>query len=126
MRLYQTSTEKNIGDQIFPYFDSQSMSMTEEEQTERITLLTKNLTGSIVPSHLFISVNFIKWCLRMSHDANTKFHQELDNLFGFSNVDTYSQLFSIEAALIIQDRFNPPKADSPGLPTDGPRGGWKA
>lgn len=120
MRLYQTATEKNIGDKIFPYFDSHSLTMSEEERTERISTLTENLTGSTIPSHLFIGVDFAKWCLRMSHEANTKFHQELD-IFGFKNVYSYSQMFPVEAALIIQDRFYPPRADSKGLPEDGSR-----
>jgi hypothetical protein len=44
----------------------------------------------------------------------------LDNVFGLNNVYRYTHVFPIESTLIFQDRYDPPKADKEGNPTEGP------
>lgn len=119
--MYQTATEKNVGEKVFPYFENQSMTMSEQELAERITKMTKPMTGEEDARMLIICLDFQRWCLRMSDEANTPLHRELDNLFGFTNVYTYSHLLPIESQLILQDRFNPPEADQHSLPKESPR-----
>ncbi|APG78650.1 RNA-dependent RNA polymerase, partial [Beihai rhabdo-like virus 3] len=119
MRLWQTSTEKNIADKIFPYIPFQSMTMDEKTLLETISKVNSNLSGSDV-SHAFITFDYSKWCVHFTWESTYHLFRELDNLFGFNSVYLFTHEFPMMSQVILQDRYNPPESDSKGMPFETP------
>lgn len=121
MRLYQTVTEKNIADHVFPFVKHQSMTMNEEQLTRmnlRINTPTIELEGE---TYVFIVLDFSSWCTNFRHELVTPLFTELDRLFGLHNVYSFTHLFPQLSTLLFQDRFNPPRQGTSGAPLNGPR-----
>lgn len=108
MRLYQTSTEKNIARSVFDYIRHQSMTMSEKELLETISTMTAPF-GDASGKYGFISLDFSRWCLTMTLDSCLPIFIELDALFGLKRVFSFSQLFSYLCRTVVQDRFRPPR-----------------
>lgn len=95
MRLYQTLTEKNLADGVFPYILNQSMIMSEDKLTR--TLVQMSLTQS-EHSHVRsvgIMVDCSTWCTSVKSELASPLFKEIDNLFGLLNIFAYSHRFPI-------------------------------
>lgn len=57
MRLYQTVTEKNLADHVFPYVKSQSMTMGEEKLTRTILRVNTPIL-QMGETYVFITLDF--------------------------------------------------------------------
>ena len=95
MRLFQVSSEKNIADALFPYVTHQSMTMTEQTLVNTICRLTAPFSHGDI-RYLFLSLDFKRWCLKMSQRVLAPLFSELDRLFGF----TYFSYLCILASLL--------------------------
>lgn len=107
MRLYQTSTERNIASRVFPYVRHQTMTMDERELLNTLSAMTAPF-GTNRSDYAFICLDYSRWCLSMTPPACTPLFVELDALFGMRRVFAYSQAFPYECLVVLQDRFKPP------------------
>lgn len=121
MRLYQIATEGNIADTIFKYIREQSMTMGEEQLLRTITRMTSPHTDPTKSRYKFVVIDFSSWCTNFRHEFSQAVFKDLDDLFGFDLVYTYTHLFHLVSILPFQDRFNPPKQTPHGDPTPGKR-----
>lgn len=121
VRVYQTATESNIATNILSLFNNQSVTMSEDELTHIIASMNSVLADAANPKYLFISFDYQDWCKSMSFDSTTSTFVELDNIFGMEHVISYSQHFPLQCQRFIQDRWNPPKAGTTGLPGESSR-----
>ena len=104
LRLYQTSTEKNLSTDIFPLFKGQSMTMTEKELADRVSKF--NLAFATArPKHVLICIDFTRWCLSMSWPALHPMLREIDHQYGYERLFQYSHLLPTLVQLLIQDRY---------------------
>lgn len=58
---------------------------------------------------MFVTIDFVRWCLKMELLAVTPTFRELDGLFGLSRTYAYTQFFPLDSLVVIQDRFSPPE-----------------
>jgi hypothetical protein len=116
MRLYQTATESNIAESIFPLIKYQSMTMDEVTLLKTISQMCETQMFNRNNRFVFITVDFSKWCSPQTWASLTRVFQEFDNLFGLDRVFSYTQLFPIESLLLYQSKFHPPGQDHNGLP----------
>nr|WPR17567.1 MAG: RNA-dependent RNA polymerase [Beetle nyamivirus] len=121
MRLYQTVTECNIADQIFPYVPQQSMTMREEKLLRVIHRMTTPHTPVHGVKHKFIVIDFSSWCTQFRLELTTNIFQSLDSLFGLVNIYSFTHIFPLLSHIIFQDRFCPPKQSTTGNPEEGTR-----
>ncbi|KAJ2954234.1 hypothetical protein O0L34_g2479 [Tuta absoluta] len=116
MRLYQVITEKNIAKIIFRYIRHQSMTLSEEELVRTLLRMSSPVEKG---DYIFIVLDFSSWCTHFRHESVQKLFSCLDDLFGFKNVYSFTQIFPQISHLIFQDRFKPPRQGANGMPVDG-------
>ncbi|AWI42881.1 RNA-dependent RNA polymerase [Formica exsecta virus 4] len=121
MRLYQTSTEKNIADGVFTYIKHQSMTMSEEQLIRTILRMNTPIIHLEGETYVFIVLDFSSWCTNFRYELITPLFEELDNLYGLNGVFSLTHLFPLISVLLFQDRFNPPRQKTNGDPEEGPR-----
>ena len=92
MRLFQVSTEKNIADALFPYVTHQSMTMTEQTPVNTICRITAPFSQGD-RRYIFLSLDFKRWCLKMSQRVLAPLFSELDRLFGFTHFSYLTYAF---------------------------------
>nr|UZH25306.1 RNA-directed RNA polymerase [Nyavirus nyamaniniense] len=119
-RLYQTATEHNIAEKIFPYIKSQSMTMSEEELKRTILRMSSSLKAYSEHDIIFISVDLSQWCTTWRHESAGPLLRLLDQIFGLNGVYNLTHLFSQAAGVFVQDRFWPPEQAEDGEPKEGP------
>ncbi|BCL64177.1 L protein [Sekira virus] len=119
-RLYQTATEHNLAEKIFPYIRGQSMTMSEEELKRVVLRMSSDLRAYAEHSMLFIAIDLSQWCTTWRHESAGPILRVLDEIFGLQGVYNFTQLFSQVAGVFIQNRFWPPEQKTSGEPTDGP------
>lgn len=108
MRLYQTSSENNIAQTIFPYIKNQSMTMSEEQLGRRLIDISRPKTSVDCETYVAIIVDFSSWCTRFRPELYNYSFAQLDALLGLVGVYTYIHHFPIESTLVFQDRYGPP------------------
>ncbi|KAL0098802.1 hypothetical protein PUN28_020749 [Cardiocondyla obscurior] len=121
MRLFQTVTEKNIADEIFPFIKHQSMTMNEKQLLriiQRMTTLSSLVEGE---NYVFIVLDFFSWCTNFRYEFIYLLFCELDALFGIKDIYTFLHCFSIISFLLFQDRFCPLRQSQDGTTEPGPR-----
>lgn len=59
----------------------------------------------------FICFDFVFWCLSMSLESVTPNVREIDNLYGFRHVFTYTHILPLDSVLFLQDRLTLPKSE---------------
>ncbi|AYW51538.1 L polymerase RdRp [Formica fusca virus 1] len=121
MRLYQTSTEKNIADGVFTYIKHQSMTMSEEQLIRTILRMNTPVIHLEGETYVFIVLDFSSWCTNFRFELITPLFVELDNLYGLNGIFSLTHLFPLISVLLFQDRFNPPQQRSNGDPSEGER-----
>ncbi|ACQ94985.1 RNA-dependent RNA polymerase [Nyavirus nyamaniniense] len=119
-RLYQTATEHNIAEKIFPYIKSQSMTMSEEELKRTILRMSSSLKAYSEHDIIFISVDLSQWCTTWRHESAGPLLRLLDQIFGLNGVYNLTHLFSQASGVFVQDRFWPPEQGPDGEPKEGP------
>ncbi|AHA90827.1 RNA-dependent RNA polymerase [Sierra Nevada virus] len=117
-RLYQTATEHNIAEKIFPYIKGQSMTMSEEELKRTILRMSSSLKAYIEHDIIFISVDLSQWCTTWRHESAGPLLRVLDSIFGLNSVYNLTHLFSQISGVLVQDKFWPPPQDESGEPTE--------
>ncbi|ACQ94979.1 RNA-dependent RNA polymerase [Nyavirus midwayense] len=118
-RLYQTATEHNIAEKIFPYIKSQSMTMSEEELKRTILRMSSSLKAYSEHDIIFISVDLSQWCTTWRHESAGPLLRLLDQIFGLNGVYNLTHLFSQASGVFVQDRFWPPEQGPDGEPKEG-------
>ncbi|UZH25300.1 RNA-directed RNA polymerase [Nyavirus gerbillisci] len=118
-RLYQTATEHNIAEKIFPYIKSQSMTMSEEELKRTILKMSSSLKAYADHSMTFISVDLSQWCTTWRHESAGPLLRVFDEIFGLNGVYNLTHLYSQVSGVIVQDKFWPPPQDESGEPMEG-------
>lgn len=83
VRLWQTTTEANIARGVFPYIPTQIMTLSDLDLLQRISDVNRSFVDSL-DAPVFITVDFVRWCLKMQLLAVTPTFRELDRLFGLS------------------------------------------
>lgn len=68
-----------------------------------------------------IIIDFSSWCTHFRAELLEPLFTCLDNLFGFSNVYSFTHRFPLISTLLFQDRYAPPAQHTDGSPVDGPR-----
>lgn len=121
MRLYQTSTEKNIADGVFTYIKHQSMTMSEEQLIRTILRMNTPVIHLEGETYVFIVLDFSSWCTNFRFELITPLFEELDKLYGLNGIFSLTHLFPIISVLLFQDRFNPPRQRGDGDPEEGER-----
>jgi hypothetical protein len=121
MRLYQTATEANIAEQVFPYIKQQSMTMSEEELLRTIIKLNSQRPNPDGVSHVFITVDFSSWCTNFRYELATPIFKMLDKMFGLKGIYAFTHLFPLQSHILFQDRYFPPDQLPDGSPRPGPR-----
>ncbi|KAL0105524.1 hypothetical protein PUN28_016888 [Cardiocondyla obscurior] len=81
MRLFQTITEKNIAEGVFPYIKHQSMTMNEEQLLRTIQRMTTPSSLIIGDAYVFIVLDFSSWCTNFRYEFVFLFFTELDSLW---------------------------------------------
>lgn len=71
--------------------------------------------------HVFMALDFSSWCSGFRVESVGSLFEELERLFGINHVFAYTQHFPLEATLLFQHRFNPPRQGADGLLQEGPR-----
>lgn len=121
MRLYQTITEKNLADHVFPYVKSQSMTMGEEKLTRTILRVNTPILQIEGETYVFITLDFFSWCTNFRYELVTPLFTKIDRLFDLHNVYSFTHFFPMMSHLLFQDRFNPPMQDNDNKPKSGAR-----
>lgn len=89
MRMWFACTEKNIGEGVFPYVPTQTMTNSEAELTQKLLNLTHlNKENNTLP--ILISLDFDKFNQRWRKESTFLHFEMLDDLFGTPNHYTYS------------------------------------
>ncbi|QFG01733.1 L protein [Jeremy Point nyavirus] len=119
-RLYQTATEHNLADRVFPYIRGQSMTMGEEELKRTILRMSSSLKAYAEHDLIFISVDLSQWCTTWRHESAGPLLQVFDELFGLNGVYALTHLYAQVSGVLIQNKFWPPEQGSDGEPKEGP------
>jgi hypothetical protein len=90
-RLYQTSTEHNIG-LIMKYFPYQTMTISELELLKIIGTMGKSMASGIEDDTIPIHLDIKKFNMQFREPMVNPLFEELDNIFGFNWVyqDTHA------------------------------------
>ncbi|QDO67017.1 PolB [San Jacinto virus] len=119
-RLYQTATEHNLAEKIFPYVRGQSMTMTEEELKRTILKMSSSLKAYAEHDIIFISVDLSQWCTTWRHESAGPLLRVIDSIFGLNGVYNLTHLFGQVSGVLIQNKFWPPRQGPDGEPEEGP------
>ena len=106
IRLWQTATEKNLADEIFKYIPTQTMTLSDLELMRKVSDLNDTLEKE--KDYIFMSMDFVCWCLSIGICLATPLFHEIDSLFGLMNAYKYTHVFPHECLIIFQDRYRPP------------------
>ncbi|APG78764.1 RNA-dependent RNA polymerase [Wenzhou tapeworm virus 1] len=120
IRLWQVATEKAIA-QILEYLPYQSMTMGNDALQHRLIRMSRGLTGEKLKAAVMI-LDFSGWNLRFRHNTIGALLREIDHIYGFENVFSYTHLHPMRSTVFIKDPGYPIEEDPlTGHPLPGPR-----
>ena len=106
IRLWQTATEKNLADKIFKYIPTQTVTLSDQEIVRNVSDINDISHGN--HDYVFMSMDFVRWCLSIGICLATPLFNEIDSLFGLRNTYKYTHIFPHGCLIIFQDRYRPP------------------
>nr|DAZ87986.1 TPA_asm: RNA-dependent RNA polymerase [Taeniapi tapwovirus] len=120
IRLWQVATEKAIA-QILEYLPYQSMTMGNDALQHRLIRMSHGLTGERLKAAVMI-LDFSGWNLRFRHNTIGALLREIDHIYGFNNVFSYTHLHPMRSKVFVKDPGYPIEEDpDTGHPLPGPR-----
>lgn len=109
MRMYFVVTEKNIADNIFPYFPQQTMTLSESELSKRIYKFTEvSKHTSYIP--FYVMIDFKSWNIHWSEMSTYDVFQFIDSVHGMPNLYTYTHEFFSKSLMVLSSSLLPPSS----------------
>lgn len=108
MRMWFSSSEKNISDFIFKYVPNQTMTNSEAELNNKLLNIT-NLKFKKGRIPVTFSLDMDKFNNRWRKESTDPFFEMLDNLFGTPGMYTYTHRFFEEAYFCLSSHNHPPE-----------------
>nr|WPV62312.1 MAG: RNA-dependent RNA polymerase [Wenzhou bat tapwovirus 1] len=121
VRLWQVATEKAIADllELLPY---QSMTMSNDRLQHRLINMSRGLNPRDAITQAVLILDFSSWNLQFRHNTIGPVLRDLDRIFGFKKVFSYSHLHPVRSTIFIKDPGGPIREDPvTGHPCLGPR-----
>ena len=82
------------------------MTLSDLELMRKVSDLNDTLEKE--KDYIFMSMDFVRWCLSIEICLATPLFHEIDSLFGLKNAYKYTHVFPHECLIIFQDRYRPP------------------
>jgi hypothetical protein len=101
MRLFFALTEMNLADQVFPYVESLTMTMSRNQVMKRFLDLTTPPSGDVMRV-LFLEIDLSRWNLRWRKLIIHMIGDTLDDMFGTPGIYTYVHLFFEQCMIVVR------------------------
>ncbi|UHK03312.1 MAG: RNA-dependent RNA polymerase [Hangzhou eysarcoris guttigerus lispivirus 1] len=108
MRMYFSSTEKNLSDSFFKYVPTQTMTSSEAELTQKLLTLT-NINTKQTHIAVMVSCDIDKFNMRWRKQTTNPFFKFIDDLFGTPDYYTYSHEFFEQVLVCLASNYHPPE-----------------
>lgn len=110
VRLWQVSTEKAIA-QILDILPYQSMTMSNDRLQHRLINMSKGLNQTQRISQVVLILDFSSWNLQFRHNTIGPVLEDLDRIYGFRNVFSYTHLHPMRSKIFVKDPGRPIEED---------------
>ena len=112
MRTYFVLTEKNIANQLFPFFEFQTMTSSEARVSRRLMSLesaeqTSGTASGATFYDVVFNLDFSKWNLRFNSSNADEVMMWLDDYFGLEGVYKFTHTFFESSLFYLSSRYHP-------------------
>ncbi|AMK09260.1 RNA-dependent RNA polymerase [Drosophila unispina virus 1] len=112
----QVSREKNLADEVLPYFEEQTMTSSEAQVIKR----QQQMTEGNKDHYTNFNIDFSKWNLHFRYSLIHPIGKVLDQLFGTKYLFSEVHRWFLSCKIFANSRLTPPDCDSDGKPIPGP------